>query len=253
MLLTFHIHLYNKSVIDANFCTFWDKYKDKFTKYIVVKEYGREKECFHYQGYIDYPECKGTQDKYIKELRKALKDCIIDNYRKQDTAISKVKKDEDSILKYLFKDIKNLEDIIFRKGYKDEELIKYIGSYKKKDEVSDWRYNLLKYVEEHTSSFLYDREDIEAGHFDEIDCEWIPTRRTNCKILHREKLFDLIGEYYKGDIYDRDLVRRYDYVLFKYHKEAYLAEHKNRFCQYRSLTPLFISYNDIDGESTEEL
>lgn len=250
MLLTFHIHLYNKTVIESNFCSFWSNYKERFTSFLLVKEYGRQKECYHYQGIIDYPDCKGTQDKYIKELRKALKECIVGDYRKQDTGISKVRKQESDVLKYLMKDIKELSDIIDKKGYKDSVLKDYIGEWKKKDgDTGDWRKQLLKYVEEHTDYFLYDREDVIAGHYDDIDIEWIPTRRQSAKILHREKLFDLIGEYYKGDIYDRDLVRRYDYVLFHYHKETYLAEHKNRFCQYRSLTPIFLSCKDIDGEN----
>lgn len=252
-LLTFHIHLYNNPVIEKSFLEFWETLKKVSPKYLLVKEYGTTKKCWHYQGVIEHPEATG-QNKEMKKLKEDLKG-IINNlfkYRKGDTSITDVRKGEEEIIRYLLKDVRKTDDIIDVKSYEEGYLSSYFGVFKKKTEEEDWRKKLLEYIEDKKSLFIFDREDLEHGHYDGISLQWVPSRKHNSKLLSRQKLFELVCDFYKGNIYDRDLVRRYDYLLYYFCRKAYIDEQINRFTQFRSLSEVFISCEDIEDASRKD-
>lgn len=233
MLLTFHIHLYNDALVEANFWSWWDRWKGKFDKYVVVKEYSSTKECHHYQGYFSYPECKAAQGKEIKVIRKELKELILkEKYRKQDTAISPVKKTEEAMLKYILKGVVDYKDILDKKGLEDTYLRSFFGG--RKEEAPDWRKALSKYVRENSHLFLRRRKEELDNHV--IEHEYLIT----------EKLFEVICHYYKGDIYERDLIRRYDYILYQYSPEGYIGNIQSNFFRYRTFPEIYIPIYNIE-------
>lgn len=111
---------------------------------------------------------------------------------------------------------------------------------------------LLEYIISKQDYFLYDRETFDGGRYDELDYNFIPITRRKTKIFNREKLLDLIIDFYKGAIQYPILELRYNQLLYHYSKDTLLNDLKSRFTQYRSLTEIFISIEDIEDASEQE-
>lgn len=111
---------------------------------------------------------------------------------------------------------------------------------------------LLEFITSKQDYFLYDRETYTAGHYDAIDFNYIPSSRTKSKILSREKLLDFIIDFYQGAIQYPILELRYNQLLYHYSKDTLRMDLKSRFTQYRSLTDIFISLEDIEDASEQQ-
>lgn len=122
----------------------------------------------------------------------------------------------------------------------------------KKEKKKDRSYSaLLEFIISKQDYFLYDRETYIEGHYDILDFNYIPSSRTKSKILNREKLLDLIIDFYQGAIQYPILELRYNQILYYYSKDTLRLDLKSRFTQYRSLTEIYISLEDIEDASKE--
>lgn len=122
-----------------------------------------------------------------------------------------------------------------------------------KEKKKDRSYSaLLEFIKSKQDYFLYDRETFIGGHFDAIDFNYIPSARTNSKILNREKLLDLIIDFYSGAIQYPILELRYNQLLYHYSKDTLRMDLKSRFTQYRSLSEIFISVEDIEADASKQ-
>lgn len=141
-------------------------------------------------------------------------------------------------------------DTFHRSFWKDRE--EFIET--RKEKKKGWK-ELLGYLEEKRGYFLYDREDIEGGKFDNYEMSWTPLRRHNCKILHREKLLELIIHFFEGNTNTFRVETIFNRALYYFHKDTLVSDIIGRIGQYRSLTPIIISTESIEanGLSQEDI
>lgn len=158
---------------------------------------------------------------------------------------------------------RGIEDFeVMRSTFSNEILLESNRAYwkdrenfveKKQEKKRDRSYHaLLEYVIEHQSFFLYDRVSYEKGYKDDIDNYFIPPVGKKSTILNREKLLDLIIDFYQGAIQYPILELRYNQLLYYYSKDTLRMDIKSRFVQYRNLGEIFISLEDIEDASEQE-
>lgn len=161
MLLAFHIDL-DKSSMEELKAKLIDANSNDLTKYLVVFEKGKKTGKHHFQGIALSSSCQKEQDKHMKRYRKLLKDMLGDRYKKQAQQVSwtPVRMGESKYIKYLLKDCKSLDDIIFMKGYNPDDIQPLIAQPVDEDEVKKKSHSppigktLLAYCEDHINLFL---------------------------------------------------------------------------------------------------